>query len=256
MDYMYKIPLFDLNYDKEEEEAILKTIRSKWISMGPNVKQLEEKFARRLNAKHTVAVSNCTAALHLALKILEIKEGDVVIVPSLTFVATINAIRYTNANPVFADITSYEDFSIDPADIEKKITPKTKVIIIMHYGGFSCDMDKIMEIAKKHNLFVVEDAVKMTIKACENKNTNNEIFYIGNSEEEIRIKELAKKISNIMNKEIKVKELPETQGSTKRRCPDISKIISYIDYYPTTSLNEGISKTFHWYENKLNEIYE
>ena len=102
----------------------------------------------------------------------------------------------------------------------------------------------------------IDDAVEMTIKACENKNTNNEIFHIGNSEEEIRIKELAKKISNIMNKEITIKELPETPGSTKRRCPDISKIISYIDYYPTTSLNEGISKTFYWYENKLDEIYE
>ena len=154
----YKIPLFDLNYGKEEEEAILKTIRSKWISTGPNVKQLEEKFARHLNVKHAVAVSNCTAALHLALKILEIKQEDEVIVPSLTFVATVNAVRYVNATPVFADITSYKDFSIDPADIEKRITSKTKAIIVVHYGGFSGNMDRITDIAKKHNLFVVEDA--------------------------------------------------------------------------------------------------
>ena len=154
----YKIPLFNLNYNKEEEDAVLKTLRSKWISMGPNVKQLEEEFAKHLKIKHTVAVTNCTAALHLALRILGIKEGDEVIVPSLTFVATVNVVRYVNATPVFADITSYEDFSIDPADIEKKITSKTKAIIVMHYGGFACNMDRIMEIAVENNLFVVEDA--------------------------------------------------------------------------------------------------
>ena len=155
---MYKIPLFDLNYGKEEEEAVLKTLRTKWISMGPNVNKLEKEFAKHLNIKHAIAVTNCTAALHLALKILGIKKGDEVIVPSLTFVATVNAVRYVNATPVFADIRSYEDFSIDPDDIEKKITPKTKTIIAMHYGGFACDMDRIMELAKEHDLFVVEDA--------------------------------------------------------------------------------------------------
>lgn len=155
---MYKIPLFDLNYGEEEEEAVLKTLRSKWISMGPNVTKLEEEFANNLNIKHAIAVTNCTAALHLALKILGIKEGDEVIVPSLTFVATVNCVRYVNATPAFADITSYEDFSINTDDIEKKITTKTKVIIVMHYGGFACDMDRIIELAKRYNLFVVEDA--------------------------------------------------------------------------------------------------
>lgn len=155
---MYKIPLFDLNYDKDEEEAVLQTLRSKWISMGPNVTRLEKEFAKHLNIKHTLAVTNCTAALHLALKILGIKEGDEVIVPSLTFVATVNVVRYVNATPVFADITSYDDFSIDPVDIGGKITAKTKAIIVMHYGGFACDMDRIIQLAQKNNLFVVEDA--------------------------------------------------------------------------------------------------
>lgn len=154
----FKIPLFDLNYGKEEEEAVLKTLRSKWISMGPNVSKLEEEFAKHLNIKHTLAVTNCTASLHLALKVLGIKESDEVIVPSLTFVATVNAVRYVNATPVFADSTSYDDFSIDPYDVEKKITSRTKAIIVMHYGGFACNMDRIMEIARKYNLFVVEDA--------------------------------------------------------------------------------------------------
>lgn len=153
----HKIPLFDLNYGKEEEHAVLETLRSKWISMGPNVHKLEEDFAKHLNIKHVVAVTNGTAALHLALKTLDIKEGNEVIVPSLTFVATVNAVRYVGATPVFADITSYEDLSIDPTDIEKKITPRTKAIIVMHYGGFACDMDSVMKISKRYNLFVVED---------------------------------------------------------------------------------------------------
>ena len=154
----YKIPLFDLNYGTAEEEAVLKVLRSKWISMGPQVQQLEEAFSANLSVKNSVAVSNCTAALHLALKVLGIGKGDEVIVPSLTFVATANVVRYVDATPVFADITSLKDYSIDPADIEKKITPQTKVIIVMHYGGFSCDMDAIRHLAKQHNLYIVEDA--------------------------------------------------------------------------------------------------
>jgi len=155
---MFKIPLFDLNYGKEEEEAVLRTLRSKWISMGPNINKLEEEFAKHLNVKHAITITNCTAALHLALKILGIKEGDEVIVPSLTFVATVNAVRYVNAIPVFADITSFENISINPDDIEEKITSNTKAIIAMHYGGFACEMDRIMQLAEKYNLFVVEDA--------------------------------------------------------------------------------------------------
>jgi len=154
----YRIPLFNLNYDNKEQKAVLRTIRSRWISMGPNTTLLEKEFASFLNVRNAVAVTNCTAALHLALKVLGVRGGDEVIVPSLTFVATVNSVRYVNAIPVFADITDVANFSIDPVDIEKKITPKTKAIIVMHYGGFACDMDKIMRLAKKHNLFVIEDA--------------------------------------------------------------------------------------------------
>jgi len=154
----FRIPLFDLNYGRVEDGAVLKTLHSKWISMGPNTKRLEKEFASFLNVKNSVAVTNCTAALHLALKVLGIGEGDEVIVPSLTFVATVNSVRYVNAMPVFADITSVDNFSIDPVDIEKKITPKTKAIIVMHYGGFACDMDAIMKLAKRYNLSVIEDA--------------------------------------------------------------------------------------------------
>lgn len=154
----YKIPLFNLNFDRAEEKAVIKTLRSKWISMGENVIVLEDKFAAHLNIKHAVAVTNCTAALHLALEALGVKEGDEVIVPSLTFVATVNAVRYTGATPVFADIVGPETINIDPKDIKAKITKKTKAIIVMHYGGFACDMDAINVIAKKNNIYVVEDA--------------------------------------------------------------------------------------------------
>lgn len=154
----YKIPLFDLNFDEAEEKAVLDTLRSKWISTGPKTAEFENKFAGMLSVNHAVALSNCTVALHLALKVLEIKDGDEVICPSLTFVATVNSIRYLNAIPVFADVKSYEDLTIDPLDIESKVTGKTKAIVVMHYGGFACDMDAILKIAKKYDLKIVEDA--------------------------------------------------------------------------------------------------
>ena len=154
----YKIPLFELNFDEAEENAALETIRSKWISTGPKTTEFENKFSSMLNVKHSVALSNCTVALHLAMKILGIKDGDEVICPSLTFVATANSIRYVNAVPVFADVKNYDDLTIDPEEIERKITAKTKAITVMHYGGFACDMDSIMAIAKKYNLKVIEDA--------------------------------------------------------------------------------------------------
>jgi dTDP-4-amino-4,6-dideoxygalactose transaminase len=154
----FKIPLFDLNFTQEEENAAIETIRSNWISIGPKTAELEEKFAEMLGAKYAVALTNSTVALHLSMILNDVKEGDEVICPSLTFVATANAIRYVGAIPVFADVVSYENLTIDPEDIEKKITSKTKAIMVMHYAGFACDMDRIMQIANKYNLKVIEDA--------------------------------------------------------------------------------------------------
>tara|TARA_Y100001958_G_scaffold98184_1_gene67832 strand:- start:20752 stop:21870 length:1119 start_codon:yes stop_codon:yes gene_type:complete len=154
----FKIPLFDLNFDEREIEATIKTINSKWISTGPKTTAFEEKFAGLIGANHAVALSNCTVALHLAMKLVGVKSGDEVICPSLTFVATCNAILYQNAVPIFADIESLERPVICSKDIESKITSKTKAIIVMHYAGFPCDMDRIMKIARKHNLKVIEDA--------------------------------------------------------------------------------------------------
>jgi len=165
----YKILLFNLNFDQAEEDAVVETVRSQWISTGPKNAEFERKFAQMLGAKHAVALSNCTVALHMSLLLNDIKPGDEVICPSLTFVATVNAIRYVNAIPVFADVKSIEDLTIDPDEIEKKITPRTKAIILMHYGGFACDMKRIMAIADNHNLKVIEDACHGPLSEYEGK---------------------------------------------------------------------------------------
>jgi dTDP-4-amino-4,6-dideoxygalactose transaminase len=155
---MYKIPLFNLNYGKEEEEAIIETLRSKWISTGPKCIELEEKFSTLLGSKFAISLSNCTSALHLSLLALEINSDSEVIVPSLTFAATANAVKYVNAKAVFCDIISPENPTIDPAQLETLITNKTKAIIVMHYAGFPCDLKRILNIAKKHNIKIIEDA--------------------------------------------------------------------------------------------------
>ncbi len=154
----YNIPLFDLNFDEKEVQAVAETLRSKWISTGPKTAAFEERFAQMLNVDHAVALSNCTVSLHLALKLVGIEPDDEVICPSLTFVATCNAIRYLDANPVFADIKSCTDLTLDPDEIERKITARSKAVLVMHYGGFACNMDRIMALAAKYDLKVIEDA--------------------------------------------------------------------------------------------------
>lgn len=154
----YQIPLFNLNFDDREAKAAYDTIRSGWISTGPKCAELEEMFARMLGAKYAVSVTNCTDALHICCMLCGFGPGDEVICPSLTFAASANCIRYVGATPVFADIVGPEHINIDPADIEQKITSKTKGIVVVHMAGYPAKMDEIMEIAKKHNLKVVEDA--------------------------------------------------------------------------------------------------
>ena len=154
---MYKIPLFDLNYDTIELQAIKKTSESKWISSGPKCESFEKIFSKKIGVDFSLTTSSCTASLHMALVALEIQKGDEVIVPSLTFAASANVIKYVGAKPVFCDIISHSNLTIDPKEIIRKITDKTKAIIVMHYAGFPCDMNEIVSIAKKHKLFIVED---------------------------------------------------------------------------------------------------
>jgi len=154
----WRVPLADLDFGAEEEEAVLGVLRSKWLTMGAVTQEFERRFAERVGATHAIAVSNATVALHLACLAVGVGPGDEVIVPSLTFVATANAARYAGADIRFADILGEQELNISPRAIEAQITPRTKAIIPVHYAGYPCRMPQIMELAARHQLAVIEDA--------------------------------------------------------------------------------------------------
>lgn len=154
----WQIPLADIDFDSREETAVLDVLKSRWLTMGGVTQAFEEEFASYVGARHAIAVANGTAALHLACLGIGLGPGDEVIVPSLTFVATANAVRYTGAVPIFADIESEQDLDISVASIEQKLTDRTRAIMVMHYGGYACDMPGIMRLAMAHGLMVIEDA--------------------------------------------------------------------------------------------------
>ena len=152
------VPLSDLDFGSAERAAVQQVLEGRWLTMGIVTERLEEQFAQMVGVSHAVAVANGTAALHLAILALGIGPGDEVILPSLTFVATANAVKYAGATPVFVDITSTEDFGVSPSSIAAAIGPRTKAIMVMHYAGYPCDMAFIQDIASRHNLSLVEDA--------------------------------------------------------------------------------------------------
>lgn len=152
------VPLADIDFSEDEVSAVTKVLKSRWLTMGSITQAFEQNFAEFIGAKHAIAVSNATVALHLACEALGIGPGDEVIVPSLSFVATSNAVLYTGAEVRFAEVVGPQDLTISPASIQSQITPKTKAIIVMHYGGFPCQMSEIIAIANKHNLAIIEDA--------------------------------------------------------------------------------------------------
>jgi dTDP-4-amino-4,6-dideoxygalactose transaminase len=151
------IPVTKPFFDEAEFSAVLEPLKSGWVVQGPKVKEFEERFAAYTRASHAVAASSCTSALHLTLVALGIGSGDEVIVPSFTWVATANVAVYQGAHPIFVDI-DLDTFNIAPEKIEEKITPRTIAIIPVHLFGLSADMNPIMEIARRHSLYVVEDA--------------------------------------------------------------------------------------------------
>lgn len=154
----WRVPLADVNIGAEEEAAVSEVIRSGWLTMGAVTQAFEAEFAAFTGAKHALAVTNATAGLHLACLALGVGAGDEVIVPSLTFVASANAISYTGAKAIFADIESTDWLNISPQAIEASITPRSKAIMVVHYAGYACDMPAILEIAHEHGLAVIEDA--------------------------------------------------------------------------------------------------
>jgi perosamine synthetase len=141
----------------EEETAVLEVLRSGWLSQGPRVAEFENRFAEYVGAKHAIAVSSCTTALHLALVAARIGAGDEVLCPSLSFIATANSIRYVGATPVFVDIDPMT-FNLDPNRVEEAITPRTRAILVVHQIGLPAAISEMLEIARRRNLIVVEDA--------------------------------------------------------------------------------------------------
>lgn len=157
-DAPWKIALSDLDYGREEEEAALAVLRSKWLTMGAVTKRFEEEFAQEIGVKHAIAVTNGTDALMLSYLALGIGPGDEIIQPAVNFVAAANMTVHIGARPVFADICSLNEPTIDPAEIEKAMTDRTRAVVVMHYGGVACRMDRIAEICKTRGIALIEDA--------------------------------------------------------------------------------------------------
>jgi perosamine synthetase len=151
-----KIPIAKPFLGKEEADAAHKTILSGWVTQGPKVTEYEENFAEYVGSKYAVAVSNCTTALHLSMIVAGIKEGDEVICPSMSYVATANCIMYVGAKPVFAEVN--EDYNLDINDVEKKINSKTKAILLVHQMGMPADIEAFQKLCKEKNLVLIEDA--------------------------------------------------------------------------------------------------
>ncbi|HKB19648.1 MAG TPA: DegT/DnrJ/EryC1/StrS family aminotransferase [Gaiellaceae bacterium] len=144
--------------DDELRSVVDEVVDSGWWSMGPKVEEFESSFAEFTGTKHALAVANGTAALHLALLAAGCGPGDEVILPSLNFVAAANAIGHTGATPVFCDIVGADDLNLDPADLEAAVTPATKAVLVLHYGGFPCDIGAVRALVEDRGLIVIEDA--------------------------------------------------------------------------------------------------
>ena len=151
------LPLAKATIDQEELKAVEEVLKSGWLTTGAKVKEFEENMQQYLDVKRAIGLTSCTAGLHIALAALGIGPGDEVIVPAYTFVATAHVVEWLGAKPVLVDVEK-DTFNIDPVAIERAITSKTKAIIPVHYAGHACDMGAIMQIAKRHNLPVIEDA--------------------------------------------------------------------------------------------------
>ena len=155
---MWKVQLFKLNYDERESQAVKDVVDSGWITMGEKTKEFEERFSKEVvDNAGCVAVSSCTAALHIALLSLDLKADDEVIIPALTFIADMNVVKIVGAKPVLADSDSYDNWNVSAKTIKKVITPKTKAVMIVHFAGYPCEMDEIVKLCKENNIALIED---------------------------------------------------------------------------------------------------
>lgn len=152
-----RIPLAEVDVGEPEIAAVTAVLKSRWLTAGATVERFEGRLAELAGVPCALAVANCTAALHLAYLALGIGPGDEILVPTLTFVASANMARAVGAKPVFCDCVGEQDFNVDPADIERRITPRTRAITVVHYGGYPCALDEVCAIAARHGLPLVED---------------------------------------------------------------------------------------------------
>lgn len=152
-----QIPFHRADLGEEEVQAVADVIRSGWLTMGAKTFEFEKQFAHYVGASHAIAVSSCTAALHLALEAVGVKHGDEVLVPTTTFTATAEVVTYFGARPVFVDVDP-NMMNLDPVDAERRITPRTKAIIPVHLAGTPCDMREIVDLSRRHGIRVIEDA--------------------------------------------------------------------------------------------------
>jgi perosamine synthetase len=153
---MKKIPLFRTTFGEEEVAAVREVLLSGWVALGPKTAEFEQAYAKFIGTKYAIGLNSCTAALHLALSVYEFPKGSEVLMSTINFIAAPHSALYNGLAPVFVDVNP-GTLQMDPADMEKKITKKTKAIIATHLGGTPADMDAIMRIAKKHKLVVIED---------------------------------------------------------------------------------------------------
>jgi len=152
-----ELPLFDLRLEPQDLDAVAETLRSGWLTLGPRTAAFEEAFAEQLGARHAIALSSCTAALHLGYLAAGVGPGDEVIVPAFTFAATAAAVLYCGATPVFAEISSREVPSIDPQDVERLITSRTKAVCAVHYAGYAAPVDQLKVLCDSHDIALIED---------------------------------------------------------------------------------------------------
>ena len=156
----WRVPLADLKIPEEDVQAVLDCLRSGWLTMGPRTKEFEEEFAAYVGSPHAVAVSNCTAALHLACRAAGLGEGDEAIVAGMSFVSTPNAVRYTGATPVLSEIGGPHDMNIDVEDVERRITPRTKAVLAVHFCGYPARVLELRRLCDERGLVLIEDAAQ------------------------------------------------------------------------------------------------